>query len=124
MARTKIKKESFKAWCQILVLIVSTIAISYLMGESSATDEIKAVNQDEINLSLPLMILRIINSILWNKKTLASAADIGIQTCMKTKDGRDCAEYPPKEEVLEEYVQRAPNTFVLCAPRSETTTRQ
>ncbi len=29
---------------------------------------------------------------------------------------KDCAEDPPKEEVLEEYVQRAPNTGFIMRP--------
>ncbi len=35
---------------------------------------------------------------------------------------KDCAEDPPKEEVLEEYVQRAPNTKLLCARRTRSAT--
>jgi hypothetical protein len=50
------------------------------------------------------------------ERNLRDAAMRTERPAKKSAIPRDCAEDPPKEEVLEEYVQRAPNTIELCAP--------
>ena len=107
MEKKRRDNKKAEALIQILVLVIATISFSYFAHESSyldngANNEINSKNErsevdDRGIVSLILLpALNILNKILWNEKTLVSAIDSStiLNTCMKTKDGRTCVEYP------------------------------
>lgn len=85
------KKPYFKAFFQIFVMIVATVAISYFAHESSLFNT-EEQTRNKIDFSAPLFLLKMINKMIWNEKSIVSAQDL-IQTCMKTTDGRTCMGY-------------------------------
>ncbi len=107
------RKPYFKAFSQIFLLVISIFAFAYLLSESSPDNQaIEEDNALKIS-SFALIILKIINKILWNEKTIVSAQSL-LHTCTKTKDRRTCVEYIAAEcdANCEESCIAAPSTEV------------
>jgi len=83
------KKRYFEAYTQIIILIVATIAFSYILHESYSSEN-KNISQVENDLHFnPLLrILSIVNKLIWNEKAIVSA-----DTCTLAENGETCVEY-------------------------------
>jgi len=93
------KKRWFEACTQIFILLVATVAFSYLMHEGYGEEGINNKNKEDKGRNssdILLFLLRVVNKLIWNEKTIVSASGV-VQTCMNTKDGRNCVEYLSSE---------------------------
>lgn len=91
------KNRKIIAIFEIFVMVVATIAISFIVNESYG-EENKIVNDK----SSFLILLGIFNRIAFSEKGFASALtstdlQIGVHTCINAKDGGRCVEYPASE---------------------------
>lgn len=121
MVKEKDKKEYFKAFFQILILVLSTVAISYILHDAFDTGKIAetASGDDKVSYAGSILsFLNILNKIIWNEKNLVSAQELPqLQTCMKAKDGRACMGYLAEECAANcdgECVPSEPGTIAAC----------
>ncbi|MDO8509394.1 MAG: hypothetical protein Q7S27_06970 [Nanoarchaeota archaeon] len=96
-------KHKFKLFLQIFLLITSIIAFADIMKEVQAGMPSANMQNKKIGLMTILFLaLKIITVTLFNEKTLVSALNSddlqkGTYTCIKSKDGSLCQEYPASE---------------------------
>lgn len=99
---------------EIFLIISLSISFSYLIRESSKTinnypennslikDKLAFNSLNPMNNKVLLKILGILNKALWNENSFASALNVddlsnGAWTCLKSKDGSLCQQYPASE---------------------------
>ncbi len=120
------KKMHLAVYLQIFLLIGMTFAFSYFMHESRGLNGREAVYKIKKNNFSKYELLKaigFIGKLIFNEKSFVSAltaedAQKGAYTCLKSKDGKICQEYPASEcadKCLDECIPTSPNEVSQCS---------
>jgi len=97
------RKICFGVYLQIFLIVMMSIAFSYLINEADYTDGIIIVKYEKKNYGLMLLkALSLFNKIVFAKNNLVSAleqSDLqqGVHTCPRDKNGSICQEFAASE---------------------------
>ncbi len=117
------KKRVITAF-EIVLLVSLSFSFSYILnqayGETSINGNLRNTeNQQKSWIDYTLPIYKILVNIIWNEKTMVSALEQGAYTCLKTKTGAICQEFPVSNTQDLEECNSACETECLPIPRSQ-----